>query len=62
MSTVNRVYPEDTTTKSKIVDTTTKSKIVDTTTKSKILKDIGKIPEETVIKSKKTKQPVTYNY
>ena len=34
----------------------------DTTTKSKILKDIGKTPEETVIKSKKTKQPVTYNY
>ena len=52
MSNVNRVYPED---------TTTKSKIVDTTTKSKILKNIGKIPEETVTKSKKTKQP-TYNY
>jgi hypothetical protein len=53
MSTVNRVYPED---------TTIKSKIVDTTTKSKILKNIGKIPKETVTKSKKTKQPVTYNY
>jgi len=55
MSNVNRVYPED---------TTIKSKIVDTTTKSKILKNIGKIPEETVTKSKKTKQPKTktWNY
>ena len=35
MSNVNRVYPEDTTIKSKTVDTTTKSKTVDTTTKSK---------------------------